>query len=162
MWRSLLALIVVAQAATPADRPKDVTIGLVKQLFGAQIQTPQFFDVDRFRVLRLVFDSNGRLTEVAVEPKFYFTDLRPDWEAPPDFDDMTAGQFKDVLDRFDRLWPKGALKKPKEGLSFVTNSLAQFTEEYERATITWAELVDLRRGEKAAPRFRFVKMVLKR
>lgn len=158
----VFAVGIVAQLAVAGPQgPKDAVIDVAAQLFGPRVLTPEFFEVDRFRVLRLQFAPNGRLAEAAVEPKFYFRDLRPDWEEPKDFDDMTVEQYRSVVDRLERIYAKGSLTKAAEALSYVTNLLARRTEEYENATLTWAEVVDLRRGERAPLRVRYVRLVIK-
>src|SRR5262245_34716363 len=111
----LLATLGVGQADSRQE-----TVRSAQVLFGREIESPRVFEINKFYVLRLQFSSDGRLEEAAVEPKYFFRDVRPDWEEPKDFELLSQQQHADTIDRLEKLRPKGALVRHSDS-PFVTN-----------------------------------------
>ena len=128
----MLLLLSVMLATLSAGQPgaKQKTVRSAQTLFGPEIQLPQLFEVNKFYVLRLQFSSDGRLEQAAVQPKYFFRDIRPDWEEPKDFEFLSKQQYTDVIARLEALRPKGALVRHADS-PYVTNLTFFRKDEYE-------------------------------
>jgi hypothetical protein len=138
---------------------KDEVLRACAQLFGKPVDEKQnLFEVNRFYVLRVAFDKHDNLELLAVEPKYYFEDSHPDWKEPDDFAYLSKVEYDNLLAQLDLIKPKGKLVKPASGISSVTNLTAWHTEIYEHGSLTWGELVDLRRGDNAPYEVRWLRL----
>lgn len=105
------------------------------------------FEVNRFYVLRVKFDENGTLSELAVEPKFYFADERSEWKETESFTALTGPEFDKLKRTIMSLKDTGKLIKEANKIAFVTNMTAWYTEVYENGKFTWGVVTDLRKGD---------------
>lgn len=138
---------------------KDKVWRACEQLFGKPVdENPSLFEVNRFYVLRVKFDNRDNLQELAVEPKYYFAEAHSDWKETDNFTYLSIEEYKNLLARLDAIKPKGALVKPTDNISIVTNSTAHHTEIYENASLKWGSLVDLRRDENAPSEIRWFRL----
>ncbi|HMJ08191.1 MAG TPA: hypothetical protein VK468_04255 [Pyrinomonadaceae bacterium] len=110
-------------------------------------QNKILFEVNRFYVLRAEFNKHGSLIELAVEPKYYFEADHPDWKEQDDFTDLSQSEYLALLARLDRTKDRGKLIRLANTISSVTNMTAWYTERYENASLTWGQVVDLRKGD---------------
>lgn len=154
-----LASLACAPPARARDADKESVLRTCERLFGAPVDEKQnFFEVNQFYVLRVKFDEGGRLEQLAVEPKYFFEESRPEWEYPSDFRDLSQGEYESLLERLDGVRPKGALRKADAGGGVVTNMTSRHKAVYENAVLEWGEVVDLRRGEFAPLAIKWVRL----
>ena len=138
---------------------KDRIMSICNQVFGKLIDEKQnLFEINVFYVLRANFDKRNHIEEFAVEPKYFFEESHPEWEEPDNFKYLSMDEYEKWLKEIDAIIPKGKLIKPAAAISFVTNLTAWHTEIYEKAALTWSELVDLRRGENAPYEIKWFKL----
>ena len=129
---------------------KEKTLLNCKQLFGEPVDEKQkLFGINQFYVLHMKFDRHNNLEEFAVEPKYYYEESHPEWKEPDTFEYLSKNEYEKLLVQIDTIKPKGAIIKPAPTVSYVTNQTAWHTEIYKNATLTWGEVADLARGEKA-------------
>jgi hypothetical protein len=112
-------------------------------------QKRNLFSINEFYVLRLNFNRHGRLTLLAVEPKYYYADGHPDWAEPNDFPNLSTTEYDRLVAEVDRIKPKGSLVKRRLRGAVVTNMTAWYSETYRHALLEWGEVVDLRRASDA-------------
>lgn len=147
--RTILASLLLTlnlMVPTRASERESVLRSL-REMFGAPVDVKvNLFEVNRFYVLRVQFDRRERLSELAVEPKYYFEQNHPDWEEPSDFAFLSKAEYESLLLRLDKIRPRGHLLRASS-VSVVTNLTAHHKDVYQNAVLVWGELVDLRRGE---------------
>ncbi|QQS41278.1 MAG: hypothetical protein IPM63_18270 [Acidobacteriota bacterium] len=130
--------------------------------FGPRVgYSPALFEIDRHYVLSIEFDSEGRLEEVAVEPKYYYEADHPEWEKATDPKRLSQDQVSDLLSRIDRIKPIGTLVKKYDGIIFVTNKTAPFTDEYENASVKFGQVIDLSLPDDAPTQMRYIEVQYK-
>ena len=138
---------------------KDRVISICNQVFGKPVDERQnLFEINPFYVLRVSFNKQNNVEELAVEPKYFFEESHPDWKEPDNFEYLSKVEYEKLLKKIDAITPKGKLVKPAAAISYVTNLTAWHTEIYEKAALTWGELVDLRRGENAPYEVKWFKL----
>jgi len=109
--------------------------------FGPSVdQSRNLFDVNQAFVLQVTFDRRNKLSELAIEPKYFFNETHPEWTEPDSFPLLSWDEFKTLVQRLDGLKPKGQLTKPVNTIAFVTNSTGYYREYYERALLEWGEV----------------------
>jgi hypothetical protein len=129
---------------------KDKILSICNRFFGKSIDERQtLFEVNHFYVLRLKFDERNNVEELAVEPKYYFEESHPGWKETDNFEYLSKAEYEKLLAKVDAIKRKGKLVKPAAAISYVTNMTAWRTEIYEKASLTWGELIDIQRGENA-------------
>jgi hypothetical protein len=159
----LCLLLLPAAAGAAADR--EAALRRCRGQFGAAVDEERnLFEVNRWYVLEVKFDKRGRLSELNVVPKYFFEEAHPEWKEPeaPNLEGywaryLTRYDYEKLLQRFDRIAPKGGLLK-KGWPAVVTNMTAPYTDFYERAVLTHGEVVDLRRGDYVPTLFRYVRL----
>jgi len=147
-------------SVTAANASERATVlNSCSEQFGAAVDLKlNLFEVSRFYVLRVQFDRRGRLSELAVEPKYFFENDHPDWQAPSDFAFLSKADYESLLVRLDKIRPRGHLVKESSGISVVTNLTAHRKVVYRNAVLTWGELVDVRRGENLPLQVRWLRL----
>jgi len=65
------------------------------------------FSINEFYVLRLNFNRGGQLTQLAVEPKYYYADDHPEWAEPDNFPYLSKAEYDRRVAEVDRIKPKG-------------------------------------------------------
>jgi hypothetical protein len=127
-------------------------------LFGPRVETPILFEINRFYVLRIDIGLDGQVDTAAIEPKYYYAEMNPDWEEPDDFEWLSMDLFKDLLSRLDQVQPFGELVQQHSGGVIVTNLTAPITDEYVNATVTRGEVADCRRSEDAPILYKYIEV----
>ena len=129
---------------------QDEILQTCANMFGPQLDEAQnLFEVNQFYVLRVKIDKGGNVEELAIEPKFYYEESHPEWGQTEEFQPLTKAEYENLVQQMDEIKPKGRLVKPAPAIGFVTNCTAWWTEKYEKASLTWGQVVDIRRGEDA-------------
>jgi hypothetical protein len=124
-------------------------------MFGKAVDPDKnLFEINRFFVLEVTFDGQGRVAELRVQPKYWLEAEHPDWSEPDDFVDLTATEYKSLLGRLEELRPKGQLVEPAS-YAIATNCIAPHRDRYEYAVLETGEVVDLRRGDDAPRAIRY-------
>ena len=135
-------------AAKPTERTR--VLRSCTQTYGAIAdQKRTLFSLNDFYVLRLEFNRRGRLTQLAVEPKYFYDIDHPDWAEPDDFPYLSKTEYDRLVAEVDRIKRKGSLVKPRLSGAAVTNMTAWYRETYRNGVLEWGELVDLRRASDA-------------
>lgn len=154
-----LAAFFCTPAAYAEVSEKESVLRACNQLFGAPTGTkPHLFEATQFYVLRVEFDSRDRLEQLAVEPKYYFEESRPEWKRPDNFTPLSQVEYDNLLAHLDTIKPKGLLTKPDTGGGVVTNMTSWHKAIYEDAVLEWGEVVDLRRGENALLAIKWIRV----
>jgi len=135
-------------AAKPTERTR--VLRFCTQTYGAIAdQKRNLFSISEFYVLRLSFDRAGWLTELAVEPRYYYDEDHPDWAEPDNFPYLSKAEYDRLVAEVDRIKPKGPLVKPASLTSVVTNMTARRRQSHRAGILEWGELVDLRCADDA-------------
>ncbi len=140
-----LAPVVVAK---PTERTR--VLRLCTKTYGPTVdQKRNLFSLNQFYVMRLNFHRRGRLTQLAVEPKYYYSDDHPDWAELDNFPNLSKTEYDKLVTDVDKIKAKGSLVKPHLPGAFVTNMTAWYRETYRNGVLEWGEVVDLRRASDA-------------
>jgi hypothetical protein len=102
------------------------------------------FELDRFHVIRAEFDKRNKLTELAVEPKYYFEAAHPDWRETIDFKNLSRAEFLSLSEKLKRVKDIGKVVKQAKSYSGVTSNTAWYTEYYSKATLAWGAVAGRR------------------
>ena len=113
------------------------------------------FEVDRFHIIRAEFDERKRLIELAVEPKYFLEGDHADWGEPDGFANFSHAEFAALSAKLKRIKALGKITKAVNTVAVVTNMTAWFTEYYQNASMTWGEVVDLRKGDNPVSEIRW-------
>jgi len=146
----ILASFVLASgiAAKPSERTR--ILRLCTKTYGPTVDQKQnLFSLNQFYVLRLNFNRRSRLTQLAVEPKYYYADDHPAWGEPDNFPNLSKIEYDRLVTDVDKIKAKGSLVKPHSPGAFVTNMTAWYRETYSNGVLEWGEVVDLRRTSDA-------------
>ncbi len=132
---------------------------ICNRLYGPAVDNKRhLFAVNEFYVMRLKFNSRGLLVQLHVSPKYFFAEARPEWAEPDNFEYLSKSQYDTVVTQIDAIKSRGARIKGSEKIPVVTNMTAPHHEIYRRATFAWGELIDLRRGDNAPLRVRWIEV----
>jgi hypothetical protein len=135
-------------AAKASERSR--IIPLCTQMYGSVVDQPRtLFSINQFYVLRLNFNRSGKLTQLAVEPKYYYEIDHPDWAEPDNFPNLSKTEYERLVAEVDGVKPKGALIKRRASTAAGTNMTAWWRESYRHGILEWGEVVDLRRAPDA-------------
>jgi len=130
-----------AVAAKPSERTR--VLALCAKTYGATVdQKRNLFSVNEFYILRVTFNRNGRLTQLAVEPKYFYADDHPEWAEPDHFPYLSKTEYQRLVAEVDRIKAKGPVVKPASPISMVTNFTAWRRETHRAAVLEWGEVVD--------------------
>ncbi|MEP6902460.1 MAG: hypothetical protein ABJA66_11965 [Actinomycetota bacterium] len=114
---------------------KDKVMQVSRQIFGEPIDTRRnLFNINRFYVYRLDFDKQNRMSELAIEPKYYFSTSHPDWEETEDFKPLTFTAYKNLLGQLELVKTKGNLIS-KDQIDIVGNATAFHQDHYEHSLL---------------------------
>ena len=154
-----LVLAALVPAANAKTSDKLSVLRSCTELFGVPVVPKRnLFEVSRFYFLRVQFDDNGKLKELAVEPKYFFQEHNSDWVEPPDFAFLSKAEYEGILGRLDNIKRRGRLIRSSSAISFVTNMTAHHQDVYENAVLSWGELVDARRGQNPPLQVRWLRL----
>ena len=126
----------LAVAAKPSERTR--VLALCTTTYGASVdQKRNLFSLNEFYVLRVTFNRGRRLTQLAVEPKYFYADDHPEWAEPDHFPYLSKTEYKRLVAEVDRIKAKGPLVKPASPISMVTNFTAWRRETYRATLLEW-------------------------
>jgi hypothetical protein len=69
------------------------------------------FEVNTDYVLQVLCESNGEIVTIHVDPKHYFQNLHPEWEAPDEKVRMPHSNFDAILERIENVKSLGKLEE---------------------------------------------------
>jgi hypothetical protein len=134
-------------AVTQGDR--ETVLQSLAAVFGPPIDLQNgLFEVNRFFLVEVKFDAYGRLTQLGVLPKHWFSEAHPEWQAVEDAGELSALEYKTLLNKLEGVRRKGKLVK-RAKYPIVTNATARIHDGYERAVLETGDIVDARRSEDA-------------
>jgi hypothetical protein len=140
----LLCLSPRVTVAKPSEQARVLT--LCDQLYGPMIDRRMgLYAVNRFFVLKPIFDRHGQLVALHVEPKWYYDWYNVAWEAGDDFRNLSKTDYESLLTQVDQIKPRGSLVKPANPVSIVTNFTAWREETYTGAILKWGEVAGSQR-----------------
>lgn len=143
----------VCDAASSAKPERETVLARCEEYFGPAVDNGRnLFEANTFYVLAVKFDEKGRLAELALEPKYFYSESHPDWEEQNHFEYLSWIQYQNFVTRLDLIKPKGKLIKPPAPVSFVTNRTSWQTSIYKHGRMTLGILVDLDEPDDAPAR----------
>ena len=146
----ILASFFLASGVAAKSTERTRVLRLCTKTYGPTVdQKRNLFSLNQSYVLRLNFNRRGRLTQLAVEPKYYYADDHPDWAEPSNFPNLSKTEYDKLVTDVDKIKAKGSLLKPHLPGAFVTNMTAWYRETYRNGVLEWGEVVDLRRASDA-------------
>lgn len=144
-------LVVIATAQ------KEIVLTKCAATFGEPVdKNLNLFPVDADFVLRVDFTEKGKLKEIAIEPKYFFSDTHPEWLEPEKMPHLLSKTPRDFLSLIDSISSLGTLKrKYRDGV--ITNSTNYRKECYENAVVTFADTWDWYGNSKDESKVRFIR-----
>lgn len=137
---------------------KDKVMKVSRQIFGEAIDTSQnLFNVNRFYVYRLDFDKQNRVSELAIEPKYYFSTSHPDWEETEDFKPLTFTEYQNLLEQLELVKTKGNLIS-KSQIDIVGNATRFHKDYYEQALLETGFVFSLNADENMPTEIRYFRL----
>ena len=132
-------------AAIQADR--ETVLQACATVFGPPVDSHNsLFEVNRFYVLEAKFDKSGRLAQLGVLPKHWFSDNHPEWEETEDVGELTVPEYESLLVQLESVRSKGKIVK-RAKFPVVTNSTARIRDRYEHAFLETGDVADARRAD---------------
>jgi len=157
-----LTLILLFLPVTSFASERDEVLEKSRLTFGEPVDLSQnLYEVNRFYVFQPIFDAKDQVEELKVVPKYYYESSHSEWEEPDDFSCLTVVESKELLEKLDKIKPKGALVE-KGRVGAVTNMTAWFTDKYKNAAVTRGQIVDLRLPDDAPIEIKWIKVRFKK
>lgn len=148
----ILSLVVVARAQ------QEIVLAKCVATFGDPVdKNLNLFPVGVEFVLRVSFNSKGRLKEIAIEPKYFFSDAHPEWLESEKRPLLTGKTPQNLVSLIDSIKSLGTLKK-KNDWGMITNSTNYRTECYENAVVTFADDWDWYGDPEDEKKIRFIRV----
>ncbi len=145
---SLIVLFLAVSIAHGQSNERDRVIGKLSKTYDrVKDEKRVLFELDKFRVIRAEFNKQRSLIELAVVPKYYFDEDRPEWEATDDFVNMTKAEFETLSSELAKVKPIGKKVEAVNRIAIVTNMTAWYSEYFEKASLTWGVVADLRKSD---------------
>lgn len=136
-----LTAVLCAGAAAGRESERGRVLEKCQELFGAPVdRKPLLFEVSPDYVLRLRFVS-GVLVELAVEPKYFYQEVRPEWKEPAVQLSLLPEHYERLLKQLAELKPLGELREAGQ-VGVVTGGRARFTDAYADGVLerrVWSE-----------------------
>ena len=144
-----LALIIAPNSNAAMQSDRETVLQACVTVFGPPIDSQNnLFVVNRFYILEAKFDESGRLAQLGVLPKHWFSDNHPEWDEAEDVGELTIPEYDSLLVQLDSVCPKGRIVK-RAKFPVVTSTTTRIRDRYERAVLETADVVDARRSEDA-------------
>jgi hypothetical protein len=142
-------------AATERDR----IISRCGQYFGPTLDKDlNLFEANTFYVLQVKFEAGGRLQELGIYPKYFYSESHPEWEENGNVEYLSWAQSQNFVTRLDLIKPKGDLVSPPPSIGFVTNRTSWRTSVFTNASLTLGVLVDIAEPDNAPVRLKWIKV----
>lgn len=133
--------------ATTADR--ETVLKACAREFGEAIDgQSNLFEVSRYYVVEAKFDENGRLTQLGVLPKHWFSDQHPEWNQTSDVGELNVAEYSKLLWRLEDIQSKGRLIR-RAKWPVVKGTIATRRDTYAHAVLETSDVVDSNRPKKA-------------
>ncbi len=137
---------------------KDKVMQVSRQIFGDPLDTSRnLFTINHFYVYRLDFDKKNRVSELAIEPKYYFSTSHPDWEETEDFKPLTFTEYKNLLVQLELVKTKGNLLS-EDQIDIVGNATSFHKAYYELALLEIGFVFSLAAGENAPTEIKYFRL----
>lgn len=134
-------------AVTQADR--ETVLQACAAVFGPPIDSQNnLFEVNRFFILEARFDESGRLLQLGVLPKHWFSEAHPEWEEVDEVGELTEPEYKTLLGKLEGVRAKGRIVQ-RAKFPVVKGSTARIRDRYKGAVLETGDAVDARRLEEA-------------
>lgn len=115
-----------------------------EKLFGPPLDARlHLYTVNRHHVLCVDLDESGSLRELRIEDSWNYFETHPEWANTEGYQPLTQCDFRSLLERLDRIQPKGRIVRPASLPLAVEFRTEYMQETYERARLRWARMVDV-------------------
>lgn len=146
---TFLALTIAPNSNAAMQSDRETVLRACATVFGPPIDSQSsLFEINRFYVLEARFDGLGRLAQLGVLPKHWFSDNHPEWEESEDVGELTVSEYKSLLGQLESVRSKGRIVK-RAKFPVVTSTTARIRDRYERAVLETGDVVDARRAADA-------------
>jgi hypothetical protein len=157
-----LTLILLLLPVSSFASERDEVLEKSRLTFGEPVDLSEnLYQINRFYIFQPIFDAQDKVEEFKVVPKYYFEESHPEWEEPDDFTHLTAAEYEELLEKLDKIKPKGALVE-KGKFAAVTNMTAWFTDKYKKAAVTRGQIADARLPNDAPIEYKWITVRFKK
>jgi hypothetical protein len=137
---------------------KEILLKKCEATFGEPVDKDlNLFPLNNDFVVSVEFTKKGTLKVIAVQPKYFFCDIHPEWLEPDKRPHLLNKTPQALVSLIDSIRSLGTLKTKSAG-SVITNSTNYREECYENAVITFADTWDWYGNPTDDPKVRFIRV----
>jgi hypothetical protein len=114
-----------------------------QRLFHAPVdETNHLFEINEFFACQVKFTKSGKLGEIDIKAKYFFSEIHPKWNELPSSPVLSHSDYQNLLASLDTVRPKGSLILPRLGVYIITQATNHYSETYRNATLEVGEATD--------------------
>lgn len=127
---ALLMIVFFLFSGNAQTNERSAVLKNCNDLFGPPVDVGRnLFEINPHYILKVRFDSQGKLIALAFLPKYFLNEIHPEWKRPEGLVYLPKAEYEDLLRRLDKISPKGELIKTMpyyKSHGFTTDTLDQY------------------------------------